>query len=92
MEFEWDEAKAKGNFAKHDVSFEEAKTVFDDALFLIFADIDHSLEERRFIIMGESGKGRLLVVSFTERETATRLISARKATVAERKFYEEEGQ
>jgi uncharacterized protein len=89
MEFEWDEEKAESNLAKHDVSFEEAKTVFDDALFLIFADIDHSLEEKRFLIMGESDKGRLLVVSFTERETVTRLISARKATPTERKFYEE---
>jgi hypothetical protein len=89
MEFEWDGEKAESNLAKHDVSFEEAKTIFDDALFLIFDDPDHSLEERRFIIMGESEKGRLLVVSFTERETATRLISARKATAAERKFYEE---
>ena len=91
MDFEWDEAKAASNLAKHDVSFEEAKTVFDDALFLIFPDIDHSIEERRFIIMGESDKGRLLVVAFTERETAARLISARKATAAERRFYEEEG-
>lgn len=90
MEFEWNDEKAKINLAKHEVSFEEAKTVFDDGLFLIFADIDHSSEEKRFIIMGESDKGRLLVVAFTERETATRLITARKATPSERKFYEEE--
>jgi uncharacterized protein len=92
MEFEWNEEKAASNLAKHDVSFEEAKTVFDDALFLVFPDIDHSLEEKRFIIMGESNKGRLLVVAFTERETVARLISARKATRAERRFYEQEGQ
>jgi len=90
MEFEWNDEKAEINLAKHEVSFEEAKTVFDDVLFLIFADIDHSFEEKRFIIMGESDKGRLLVVAFTERETATRLITARKATPSERKFYEEE--
>ncbi len=90
MEFEWNDEKAEINLAKHEVSFEEAKTVFDDGLFLIFADIDHSSEEKRFIIMGESDKGRLLVVAFTERETATRLITARKATPSEGKFYEEE--
>lgn len=90
MNFEWDEAKAEANLNKHEVSFEEAKTVFDDALFLIFADPDHSLEEKRFIIMGESDKGRLLVVSYTERGASTRLISARKATPAERRFYEQE--
>ena len=92
MEFEWNEEKAESNLAKHEVSFEEAKTVFDDGLFLMFADIDHSFEENRFIMMGESDKGKLLVVSFTERETLTRLISARKATPAEHRFYEEEGQ
>lgn len=91
MDFEWDEVKAESNFAKHEISFEEAKTVFDDALFLIFADPEHSLEEKRFIIMGESNKNRLPVVAFTERETTTRLISARKATATERRFYEQEG-
>ncbi len=90
MKFEWDEQKAKANLAKHKVSFDEARTLFDDPLFLIFADIDHSIEENRFIIMGESNNGRLLVVSFTERETGTRIISARSATPLERKNYEEE--
>ncbi len=90
MDFEWNEEKAKVNLKKHKVSFEEAETVFDDPLYLIFADPDHSFEEKRFIIMGESNKNRLLVVSFTRREPKTRLISARKATRAERKNYEEE--
>jgi uncharacterized DUF497 family protein len=90
MEFEWDAQKAKANLAKHKVSFDEAKTVFDDSLFLIFADLDHSFEEKRFIIIGESNKRKLLVVAFAERETATRIISARKATASERKNYEEE--
>lgn len=90
MEFEWNENKAKTNLSKHKVSFEEAQTVFDDPLYLIFADIDHSFEEKRFIIMGESNKRRLLVVSFTDRDTATRIISARKATLSERKTYEQE--
>lgn len=90
MEFEWNENKAKTNLSKHKVSFEEAQTIFNDPLYLIFADIDHSFEEKRFIIMGESNKSRLLVVSFTDRDTATRLISARKATPSERKTYEQE--
>lgn len=88
MEFECDEQKAEANLQKHEVSFDEAKTVFDDALFVIFADPDYSLEENRFIIMGESNQNRLLVVSYTERPPKTRLISARKATRSERKTYE----
>jgi uncharacterized DUF497 family protein len=90
MQFEWDEQKAEANLKKHEVSFDEAKTVFDDSLFIIFADPDHSVEEKRFIIMGESNQNRLLVVSYTERPPKTRLISARKATRAERKKYEED--
>ncbi len=90
MEFEWDEEKARANLNKHDVSFHQAKTVFEDPLFVIFADPDHSFEEKRFVILGESEKGGLLTVSFTERETITRLISARKATASERKNYEQE--
>lgn len=90
MQFEWDEQKAEANLKKHEVSFDEAKTVFDDLLFIIFADPDHSVEENRFIIMGESNQNRLLVVSYTERTPKTRLISARKATRAERKKYEED--
>ena len=90
MKFEWNKQKAKANLKKHQVSFEEAETVFDDPLFLIFADLDHSIEEKRFIILGESNQGKLLVVAFTEREPVTRLISARKATLTERKNYEEE--
>jgi uncharacterized DUF497 family protein len=62
--------------------------VFYDPLFLTFADPEHSLGERRFIIMGESAKGRLLVVSYTDRTETTRLISARLATTQERKAYE----
>ena len=89
MRFEWDSEKADRNLTKHKVSFDEAKTVFDDPLFVIFADPDHSIEEKRFIIMGESVNKRLLVVSYTERR-ATRLISARKATRKERKKYEED--
>ena len=66
MQFEWNTEKAKVNLRKHQVSFDEAETVFDDPLFVIFADPDHSFEENRFIIMGESNQNRLLVVSYTE--------------------------
>ena len=90
MQFECNTEKAKANLKKHEVSFDEAETVFDDPLFVIFADPDHSFEENRFIIMGESNQNRLLVVSYTERPSATRLISARKATRLERKKYEED--
>jgi uncharacterized protein len=90
MLFEWDEGKANSNLVKHSVSFDEATSVFDDPLFLTFADPAHSLEEQRFIIMGESAKGQLLVVSYTDREDTTRLISARLATRKECRAYESE--
>lgn len=90
MEFEWDSTKAKANLAKHQVSFDEAKSVFDDPLFVDFYDPDHSEDEERFIIVGQSNAGRLLVVSYTEREESTRLISARTATRSEKFAYEEE--
>lgn len=90
MQFEWDYRKAERNLRLHGVSFEEAATVFDDALFLTFPDADHSYEEQRYIIMGESNKGRLLVVAYAARESVTRLISAREATRRERRSYEED--
>ncbi|NJN73719.1 MAG: BrnT family toxin [Limnothrix sp. RL_2_0] len=90
MLFDWDDNKARVNLDKHGVSFDEAKSVFEDPLFLIFADTDHSINERRFIIIGESTKDRLLVVAYTERGDVTRLISARLATTKERKAYESE--
>lgn len=90
MQFEWDNNKAQINLTKHRVSFDQAKTVFDDPLFLVFTDPDHSIEEQRLIIMGESSQGRLLVVAYTERGEVTRLISAREATRGERRAYEED--
>jgi uncharacterized protein len=90
MLFDWDETKAKSNLAKHGVSFDEAISVFDDPLFLTFSDPTHSIQEQRFIIMGESARGRLLVVSYTDRQNTTRLISVRPATRKERKAYESE--
>ncbi|HEX3529923.1 MAG TPA: BrnT family toxin [Thermoanaerobaculia bacterium] len=91
MRSEWDPEKASHNLKKHGVSFEEAKTVFDDALFLVYADPAHSMEENRLLILGQSDRGRLLVVAYTERRKSVRLISAREATRRERKAYEEEG-
>jgi uncharacterized protein len=90
MQFDWDPEKASVNLAKHGISFETALQVFDDPLFLTFADLDHSFQERRFLIMGELPDGRLLVVSYTDRDPQTRLISARFATRQERKTYESE--
>lgn len=89
MRFEWDENKAASNLSKHGVSFEEAKTVFDDPLYVDFYDPDHSDEEQRYIIVGESNRGRLLIVSYTERGDSIRLISARVVTRCEREVYEE---
>ncbi|QMS88918.1 BrnT family toxin [Nostoc edaphicum CCNP1411] len=89
MEFEWNPDKAVINLKKHDVSFPEATTVFEDSLSVTFPDPDHSIGENRYIIIGMSGSGNLLVVSHTDRENCTRIISARKATRQERRFYEE---
>ena len=89
MKFEWDDDKAASNELKHDISFEEARTVFTNPLAVIFGDKVHSDNEDREIIIGHSWKNRLLLVSFTERPDAIRLISARKATRNERKDYED---
>jgi uncharacterized DUF497 family protein len=87
--FEWDQRKAASNTRRHGVSFEEALTVFANQLARIFDAEDQPVEERREIIIGHSLQGHLLVISFTEREGAIRIISARKATKNERKDYEE---
>lgn len=89
MEFEWDEAKAEGNLRKHGVSFPEASTVFADTLALTGYDPLHSADEDRYVTMGVSADGRVLVVSHTDRGDAVRIISARAATRAERKDYED---
>jgi uncharacterized protein len=89
MSFDWDEEKALTNLDRHGVSFEEAQTVFDDPLYVDFYDPEHSLAEHRYIILGESRHGRLLLVSYTERGGVIRLISSREATPAERRDYEE---
>jgi uncharacterized DUF497 family protein len=77
------------NLKKHGVSFKEAQTVFDDPLYVDFDDPDHSADERRYIIIGLSQQGRLLLVAFAEQVEATRLISARQVTRSEREAYEE---
>lgn len=89
MEFEWDPNKAALNLERHDVSFSEAATVFDDPLSVAVLDPDHSFEEQRFIIVGSSHRGRLLIVAYTERGENIRIITARELTRKEREAYEE---
>ena len=88
MRFEWHRPKAEENLRKHDVSFDEAVTVFYDPLSATFEDEEHSVDEVRSITVGHSARGRLLVVAHTERATNVRIISARRATAAERKRHE----
>ena len=88
MRFEWDRAKAEANRRKHRVSFDEAASIFFDPLSMTITDPDHSAGERRFLTMGISSKGRLLVVAHTERGDILRIISARTASAAERKRHE----
>jgi uncharacterized DUF497 family protein len=87
MNFEWDREKAALNAEKHGVSFEEAATAFGDRLSLTIADPDHSEGEQRFLLVGESYQGRLVVVAHTNRGESVRLISARLATRRERRAY-----
>jgi hypothetical protein len=88
--FEWDPKKETQNRRKHGVSFREAATAFGDPLSTEFPDPDHSQDEERYIIIGMSQRGRILVVAHTEEEDTIRIISARRATRHERRFYEEE--
>jgi len=89
INFEWDPKKAASNLKKHDVSFEEAQSVFYDEFALQFFDEENSAEEDRFLMLGKSGEARLLLVCHCERDRGNviRIISARKATRSERKFY-----
>ena len=89
MDFEWDDKKAELNISKHKISFLEAQTVFYNPLAIIFDDENHSVDEKREIIVGHSNNNQLLLVIFTERSKTIRIISARKATKNERKDYEE---
>jgi uncharacterized DUF497 family protein len=89
LTFECDRRKAASNLAKHRVAFEEALTDFADPLARIFEDADHSIEERREIIVGHSSQRRLRLVCFTTKGESVRIFSARPATRRERKDYEE---
>ena len=89
MDFEWDPGKAARNLIKHGVAFAEAATVFGDPLAFTFADPDHSHDEDRFLTFGHSTAGRLLIVSHTDRDDRTRIISARPAGRKERRIYEQ---
>lgn len=86
--FEWDDEKAALNIRIHEVDFQEARTVFEDPFAITVSDDLHSEEEDRWILLGLSLLSRVLLVIYTEREERFRLISARKATPAERFQYE----
>lgn len=88
MNLNWDPKKAVSNLRRHRVSFEEAGTVFGDPMALTFNDPDHSTEEMRFLTFGMTRTDKLLIVSYTERQGVTRIISARKMSKQERDIYE----
>ena len=90
MRFDWDENKAAANRLKHGVSFREASTVFEDQFHIVYFDTEHSIDESRFIVLGESAVHRLLVVSYVEKRFMIRIISARQAARSERNHYEED--
>ena len=91
LRFDWDEVKNKNNRIKHDVWFEEAQGVFDDPHGRLFGDPEHSDEEERLILLGMSSWGRTLVVvhCYQDSDSLVRIISARRATKKELRFYEE---
>lgn len=90
IEFEWDPAKAKSNLQKHQVSFDEAKSVFYDESAVQFFDDAHADSEERFLLLGMSSHAKLLIVCHCERQQGVviRIISARKATKRESAFYQ----
>jgi uncharacterized DUF497 family protein len=90
FEFQWDAAKAAANVRKHRVTFAEAATAFSDPLSATIDNPAHSGEEQRYVLFGMSERGRLLAVMHTERDEVIRIISARKATRAEQREYEDE--
>ncbi len=89
IKIEWDPEKARSNLRKHGVSFEEARSVFYDEFAIQFDDVDESLQEERFLMLGLSNDLRILMVCHCERSSgeSIRIISARKATKKESKFY-----
>jgi uncharacterized protein len=89
LTFEWDGRKARSNLDKHGVSFEDGASIFDDRLSLTIPDPEHSIAEERYITLGKALTGKLLVVVHTDRGDNIRIISARRASRRERKYYEE---
>jgi uncharacterized protein len=89
LSFEWDDQKARSNARKHGIAFDEASTVFADTRSLTIRDPAHSQAEERFVTLGTSHRGKLLVVVHTERGDNIRIISARRASRRERRTYEE---
>jgi len=90
LDFTWDRDKAAANLRKHGVDFAEAATAFSDPLSIAIPDPDHSQDEPRWLLVGQSKLNRLLVVAHTEGRGEIRIISARRATRHERQVYEEE--
>ena len=90
MVYEWDSSKAAANLKKHQVAFTEAATVFLDPLALTYQDPDHSEGEQRYITLGESTGGRVILVAHLDRDDRIRIISARRATRKEAHEYGEE--
>jgi uncharacterized DUF497 family protein len=89
LTFEWDESKEKTNMRKHNVGFDEGKTIFNDPFLLTFPDMDNSDDEERYVSIGLSDRDRILVLIHTDRQGRIRIISCRKATTRERRYYEE---
>lgn len=87
--FAWNEEKARANYGKHGITFNEGATVFGDPLSVSIPDPLHSIDEERWVTIGESSERRILTVVHAERDTAIRIISARLATRQERRDYEE---
>lgn len=88
LTFEWDENKSRHNLKKHGIDFKEAKTIFNDPFAITIDDPDHSSEEERYLDIGLSSKGRVLVVWYAERNENIRIIGCRKAIRSERDIYE----
>jgi len=88
LKFEWDPKKARENIRNHGVSFEEALTAFSDWDHIVICDPEHSLSEERWVLLGRSSAGNLLVVPHTERGESIRIISAWRANARQRRQYE----
>ena len=88
MKFQWDAGKASKNEGKHGIAFQEALSAFADPLSITYPDPMHSFDEDRYLLLGISAENHVLVVSHVYRADCVQIISARKATPRERKFYE----